>query len=108
MNHNLNFPLKENITGHEYHGILMNALKSIKKFNPQYLIICLGFDTAKGDPTGTWMLSANDFRKNGEILGSLPYPVLFIQEGGYRNRSLGINARNFFEGFWKSKFNTDS
>ena len=106
-NYNLNFPLKENIPENEYSQVLNTALKSIRKYNPMYLIICLGFDTAKGDPTGTWRLSAADFRKNGEIIGSLPYQILFIQEGGYRNRSLGINARNFFEGFWKNKFNTN-
>ncbi len=107
LNYNLNFPLKENMLEDEYRQILETSLKSIKKFNPLYLVICLGFDTAKGDPTGTWRLSANDFRKNGEIIGRLPYQILFIQEGGYRNRSLGINARNFFEGFWKSKFNAN-
>jgi acetoin utilization deacetylase AcuC-like enzyme len=70
-----------------------------------YLIVCFGLDTAKGDPTGTWGLAAADFKKNGEIIGQLPYQTLFVQEGGYRNRSLGVNARNFFEGVWKSKFN---
>jgi acetoin utilization deacetylase AcuC-like enzyme/GNAT superfamily N-acetyltransferase len=104
FNYNLNLPLKENTTEDEYRHVLDNALKAIKKYNPSYLIVCLGFDTAKGDPTGTWKLSAGDFRNNGEILGLLPYQMLFIQEGGYRNRSLGINARNFFEGFWKTKF----
>ncbi len=102
---NVNYPLKENLAENEYSNVLTTALRAIKKYNPLYLIVCLGLDTAKGDPTGTWKLSANDFRKNGEIIGQLAYQILFVQEGGYRNRSLGINARNFFEGFWKSKFN---
>ncbi|MBN2213105.1 MAG: histone deacetylase family protein [Bacteroidales bacterium] len=105
LNFNLNYPLKENITGDDYRQVLISALKAIKKYHPVYLIVCLGLDTAKGDPTGTWKLSAGDFRKNGEIIGEMPCQTLFIQEGGYRNRSLGINARNFFEGFWKTKFN---
>ena len=105
LNFNLNFPLKENINVDEYQKVLATAIRAVKKYNPIYLIVCLGFDTAKGDPTGTWNLSAGDFRKNGEMIGQLSYPTLFVQEGGYRNRSLGINAKNFFEGFWKTKFN---
>lgn len=105
LHFNLNFPLKEKINENEYLPVLTKAIRAVKRFNPDYLIVCLGLDTAKGDPTGSWSLTAADFRKNGELLGQLPYQVLFIQEGGYRNRSLGINARNFFEGFWKAKFN---
>ncbi|MBN2611843.1 MAG: histone deacetylase family protein [Bacteroidales bacterium] len=102
---NINFPLKEHIKAGDYRQTLKSALKTIKKYNPSYLIVCLGLDPAKGDPTGTWPLSASDFRLNGELIGQVPYPTLFVQEGGYRNRSLGTNARNFFEGFWKSKYN---
>jgi len=35
------------------------------------------------------------------MLGGLKMPVLFIQEGGYRNRYIGVNARNFFKGFYE-------
>ncbi|MGD6730732.1 MAG: GNAT family N-acetyltransferase [Pleomorphochaeta sp.] len=102
-NYNVNFPLKENITGKEYLTTLIKALKRIKSFNPEYLIISLGFDIAKGDPTGTWSLSATDFKNNGQEIGKLSYPILFVQEGGYKNRSIGINARNFFEGYLSSR-----
>jgi len=103
LNFNKNIPLKEIITNEEYKTALLQAVKSIQKFNPWFLIVCLGFDTAKGDPTGTWSLAPSDFKLNGEILGSLTYPTLFVQEGGYKNRSLGTNAKAFFEGFWKKK-----
>lgn len=102
-NYNKNIPLKENITNEEYKIALLQAVRSIQKFNPWFLIVCLGFDTAKGDPTGTWNLAPSDFKTNGEILGSLKYPTLIVQEGGYKNRSLGTNAKAFFEGFWKNK-----
>lgn len=100
---NQNYPLKENVNGEEYLKTLQKAIKRIKNFNPDYLIISLGLDIAKGDPTGTWSLKANDFRNNGLEIGKLPYPILFVQEGGYKNRTLGINARNFFEGFLSSR-----
>ena len=100
---NLNYPLKETLTGEEYLVYLKKALKVIKEFNPDYLIVSLGLDPAKGDPTGTWSLKAADFKNNGAEFGKLHYPVLFVQEGGYKNRTLGINARNFFEGYLSLK-----
>lgn len=102
---NLNYPLKESITGEEYLAYLKRALKEIKEFKPEFLIISLGFDPAKGDPTGTWSLKSSDFKNNGAEIGKLPYPILFAQEGGYKNRTLGINARNFFEGYLSTRIN---
>jgi len=96
---NLNLPLKKDISGQEYIIYLKKAVKAIKAFNPDYLIISLGFDPAKGDPTGTWSLTSADFENNGAQLGKLLVPVLFVQEGGYKNRTLGVNARHFFQGY---------
>lgn len=100
---NLNYPLKEALTGEEYLSHLKKAIKVIKEFKPAYLIVSLGFDPAKGDPTGTWSLKASDFKNNGAEFGKLPYPILFVQEGGYKNRTLGINARNFFDGYLSTR-----
>ena len=96
---NLNFPLKEELSGEEYRNYLLKAIHAIRKFNPTFLLVCFGLDTAKGDPTGTWRLSASDFKLNGQMIASLNKPTLLVQEGGYKNRSLGINARNFYEGY---------
>jgi acetoin utilization deacetylase AcuC-like enzyme len=99
--YNYNFPLKEVINGIEYRETLEKTLRIIRKFKPEFLIVALGLDTAKGDPTGTWILSPRDFYLNGKMLAGLKMPVLFVQEGGYRNRFLGINAKNFFKGFYE-------
>lgn len=98
---NYNFPLKEELDGEEYRITLGKALNIIRKFKPDYLIIALGFDTAKGDPTGTWKLTIKDFSMNGKMVAALRLPTLIVQEGGYRNRSLGINARYFMKGFYE-------
>lgn len=98
---NINFALKEKLDGEEYRSFLKKALNKVKEFNSQFLVLALGFDPAKGDPTGTWSLSASDFEENGKMIGKLKIPTLVVQEGGYRVRSLGINARRFFEGLWK-------
>jgi acetoin utilization deacetylase AcuC-like enzyme/GNAT superfamily N-acetyltransferase len=97
---NMNLPLPEAVDGETYRAALTKALRRITRFAPQFLIVSLGLDTAKGDPTGSWSLRAKDFEANGTMLGALPMPLLIIQEGGYDNRSLGINARHFFSGLW--------
>ncbi len=99
---NVNYPLPEDTTPERYATTLERALKRIREFAPRYLVICLGLDTAKGDPTGSWTLSTSDFERNGEAIGALGLPTLVVQEGGYRTRTLGINARHFFEGLWRA------
>ncbi len=96
--HNVNVPLPEHVDGKRYGEVLENVLKRVNRFQPNFLIVALGLDTAKGDPTGTWNLQAKDFESNGKMIGALGYPTLVVQEGGYRTRSLGVNARHFFVG----------
>lgn len=97
--YNLNFPLPEKVDGQMYLKALTKALSAVRRFRPDYLIVCLGVDTAKGDPTGTWLLKAGDFFRNGVRISELKLPTLFVQEGGYDNRVLGVNVRHFFMGF---------
>lgn len=99
---NLNLPLPEKIDNQKYFKTLTQAITAIKKFNPDFFIIVLGLDTAKSDPTGSWPLKPEGFKTIGEKIGSLRLPTLIVQSGGYRTRTLGINVRNFFEGFWNS------
>ena len=95
---NLNIPLPERVDGEKYARALSTALRRIREFEPRFLVIALGLDPAKNDPTGSWSLSADDFERNGRAIGALGLPTLVVQEGGYRTRTLGINARRFFQG----------
>jgi len=99
--HNLNIPLAEGTSGERYRAALVKALKRIRRFKPHFLIVSLGLDTAKADPTGTFLLGSSDFYANGTLIGELGLPTLLVQEGGYRTRTLGINARHFFKGLWE-------
>ncbi|HEX9971128.1 MAG TPA: histone deacetylase family protein [bacterium] len=101
---NVNFTLQEHINGARYREVLQKAVNIIRKFQPQYLIVALGFDTAKGDPTGSWSLIAKDFEQNGRLISTINLPTLVVQEGGYNIRNLGINARYFFKGLWEGMF----
>jgi acetoin utilization deacetylase AcuC-like enzyme/GNAT superfamily N-acetyltransferase len=95
---NANLPLPEGTGGEDYRTALRSALQRILRFVPRFLVLSLGLDTAKGDPTGSFTLRTRDFRWNGRLIGQLGLPTLVVQEGGYRTRSLGANARGFFEG----------
>ncbi|MDX9786655.1 MAG: GNAT family N-acetyltransferase [Desulfobacterales bacterium] len=95
---NLNLPLPESVTGEKYHKALALALERIKDFRPTFLVVALGLDPAKGDPTGTWSLTGKDFEINGKMIGAAGLPTLVVQEGGYRTRTLGTNALRFFTG----------
>jgi len=95
---NLNIPLPENLTAEQYRAALEKALKRIARHHPAFLVLAAGFDTAAGDPTGTWQHRVQDFRTLGQLIGKQGYPTLVVQEGGYRVRTLGSNVRAFFEG----------
>ena len=99
--YNLNYPLAEGLDGEQYRKVLTRALEKIRKFQPKFLVLALGLDTAKGDPTGSFRLLARDFKQNGMLIGELGLPVLVVQEGGYKTETLGVNARQFFNGLWQ-------
>lgn len=96
--YNVNMPLQEGIDGVRFRVELQKALNHIRKYAPRFLVLSLGLDTAKGDPTGSWTLGGQDFEENGRMLASLKIPTLVAQEGGYETRTLGINVRHFFIG----------
>jgi len=98
--YNINIPLPESVDGEFYQGVLRDALRHIKRFHPRFLVIALGLDTAKEDPTGSWSLKAKDFEAIGRMIGLLHLPTLVVQEGGYDTRVLGTNAHHFFSGLW--------
>lgn len=99
--YNFNIPLPERITPEQHRAAIADALKIVRRFNPDYLVVPAGFDTARGDPTGTWSNGPADFVEIGRMIGAEGYPTLVVQEGGYRVRTLGTNVRSFFEGLVK-------
>ena len=96
--YNLNIPLPEDATPSQYRDALDRALRRITRFRPGFLVIAAGFDTARGDPTGSWQHRRADFTHIGHAIGELGLPTVVVQEGGYRVRTLGQNVRAFFEG----------
>jgi acetoin utilization deacetylase AcuC-like enzyme/GNAT superfamily N-acetyltransferase len=104
LGYNINIPLPERVDGERYLVALKEALGRVRHFRPRFLVVALGLDTAREDPTGSWSLEAKDFKSIGQMTGSLRLPALVVQEGGYDTRVLGINARQYLTGLWSGTY----
>lgn len=96
--YNWNYPLPEDIADEQYLEVLAQAMSRIREFAPAYLVLSVGLDIAKGDPTGAWTISPDGFERIGGAIAGLGLPKLAIQEGGYDTRVLGRNAKQFLGG----------
>ncbi|MBN1557427.1 MAG: histone deacetylase family protein [Lentisphaerae bacterium] len=95
---NLNLPLAEHTGDLAYLKALDRALAAIRRFQPVYLVVSLGFDILKGDPTGSFTLRLPAMTEIGRRIAALGRPMLFVQEGGYNLRHLRSGVVRFFEG----------
>jgi acetoin utilization deacetylase AcuC-like enzyme len=99
---NHNYPLGENITDDEYLTTLEQALERVESFAPRFLVLSVGLDIAKGDPTGAWGITTEGFERIGGAIAGLGLPMLVVQEGGYDTRVIGRNARSFLSGLQRA------
>lgn len=95
---NCNMPLAEDVHDGRYLEALDDALGLVRKFKPEVLVVPVGLDIAKADPTGTWSLTPDGLFEVGYRIGGLKLPTLLVQEGGYNIRSLGRNAARMLTG----------
>jgi acetoin utilization deacetylase AcuC-like enzyme/GNAT superfamily N-acetyltransferase len=96
FNHNL--PLPEDVFDDRYLEELDEALELIRRFKPEALVVSVGLDIAKADPTGTWSVTPEGLYEIGNRIGGMHLPTLLVQEGGYNIRFLGRNAARLLTG----------
>jgi acetoin utilization deacetylase AcuC-like enzyme len=96
---NLNLPLPAGTSAREWFAALDIACKRVAEHEAEALVVSLGLDTFGGDPISKFALSTTDFHRLGGILASLGQPTLFVLEGGYAVKELGVNAANVLDGF---------
>lgn len=101
---NRNMPLYPGVDDGRYLQVLDDALRHIQRFRPDILVVSLGLDTMRGDPTGSFLLSAQGIGAVGKKLGQLKLPTLVVQEGGYSLRNLRLGVRSFLLGLSESMF----
>lgn len=70
----------------------MNALRA---FNPEALVVSLGFDLSEDDPLSVVSFSTEGFRSIAREIMALELPTVLVQEGGYLGPSLSNNAVAF-------------
>lgn len=98
LGYNLNLPLPPGTDEKKFGAAFRHALDRIVQFKPDILIVGLGFDILKGDPTGTFTLTPRSMRILGRHLMKLGFPLLVVQEGGYNIRNIRNGAYQFFAG----------
>jgi acetoin utilization deacetylase AcuC-like enzyme len=96
---NLNLPLPFGSGDREVIAALGQARTEIEAFEPEALVVSLGFDAFVGDPIGAFRVTTQGFRGLGEWFGQMRLPTVLVQEGGYADASLGENLTSFLGGF---------
>jgi acetoin utilization deacetylase AcuC-like enzyme len=99
---NLNLPLPAGSSKAVWFAALSTACEKIKQFGADALVVSLGLDTFADDPISTFALQSNDYIELGAVLKQLGLPTVFILEGGYAAKELGVNAGNVLDGFTDS------
>ena len=101
--HNLNLPLPLKSEDPAWLAAIDTGMASILAYQPKALLVSLGFDPFKGDPSSDLAVSTEGFRGAGERIGAYRGPVVLIQEGGYLVDKLGENLDAFLEGFMRAR-----
>lgn len=96
--YNFNYPLPRGSTERLYLDTLAEALKQIRRYVPDIVVLSLGFDTLEGDPAGGFKLEPTSFFHIGKMIQDLNIPVAIIQEGGSLMTALGESLISFFKG----------
>ncbi|MBN2154380.1 MAG: histone deacetylase family protein, partial [Candidatus Lokiarchaeota archaeon] len=97
--YNQNYPLPLGTGEHEYLAALDKALRRVRDFGVEVLVVSLGYDILKGDPTGDFDLPVESMEKIGRRLDQLQVPLLVVHEGGYHLNNIRRGCECFFEAF---------
>lgn len=94
-----NFPLEQGTDNARYLSVLEEALRLIRTFGPQYLVVSAGMDIYADDPLGTIKVTTEGIGEIGSRISGLRLPTVIVMEGGYNNDALGRNVVTFLGEF---------
>ena len=97
--YNCNYPMPPGTTYETWTKVLDEAISKIQTFKPDALLVSLGVDTYENDPISFFKLQSNDFFDVGRKIASINLPTLFVMEGGYAIKEIGVNTVNTLKGF---------
>lgn len=86
--------------GMEEPDILMafeTCMDALTGFDPQAIVVSLGFDLSEDDPLSVVRFSTDGFRAMAHAIMATNLPTVLVQEGGYLGPSLTTNAVAFLD-----------
>ncbi len=95
---NVNLPLPKGTDGNTYLTALDRALESIRNFKPNWLVLSVGYDTCKADPSTFFELTDDVYSEIGNRIGGLSIPTVIVHEGGYAVEKNGVLAARLLSG----------
>ncbi len=101
LGYNINLPMPHGSSEDVFFEKLDEALTAIRLYQPDVLIIALGFDIYKDDPQAKVSVSSEGFCRMSTHISQLGLPTLVVQEGGYDLDTLSENVQQFFKGLAK-------
>lgn len=98
LGYTLNLPMPHGSPESVFFERLDEALRAIRLFDADALVLCLGFDVYVEDPQAKVAVSSDGFERLGAAIADLEVPTVVVQEGGYHLSSLAHNTARFFHG----------
>ena len=95
---NVNLPMPHRSPESVFFDKLGDAIAALERFQPDALVLSLGFDIYREDPQSQVDVSTQGFGRLGQAVGAIGLPTLVVQEGGYHLPTLAQNAAAFFGG----------
>ena len=99
LGYNCNYPMPPGTPYDVSTKSLDDSISKIQNFSPDALIVSLGVDTYENDPISFFKLKSDDFFDVGRKIASINLPTLFVMEGGYAIKEIGVNTVNTLKGF---------
>ena len=96
--YNANFPLRAYLAIGEYLSSLEQACEVVVAFDPDLVIVSIGFDTHTEDPIAQLSLDSCDFGRIAACVDAMGLPTLHVLEGGYALDYLGESAMSYVQG----------
>jgi acetoin utilization deacetylase AcuC-like enzyme len=98
-NCNLNLPLAIGSTDETWLAAIATGIDAVRRFDPQALVVSLGFDASIHEPLNALSVSDDGFARAGAAIAALRLRTLLVQEGGYAVDHLGRLLTRFLDGF---------
>ncbi|WP_336366442.1 histone deacetylase family protein [Marinobacter sp. C2H3] len=95
--YNINLPMPHGSSEAYFFDKVQEALTAIRLYQPDVLILTLGFDVYENDPQAKVSVTSEGFHRLSQAVSELRLPTLIVQEGGYDLEALSTNVKQFFQ-----------